>query len=147
MKVRDAVKEDIAFIVEEGIHFLEYYPANLMDNLDMGYLYSLVDRLVTEHILLIAEEGERRVGMIAGYVTPHIYNPKIIGVQELFWWVLPEHRSSTAALKLFKAFEDAAEDAGMAYIHMTSTVYTPTLSKLYQRFGYKPVESSFYKEI
>lgn len=147
MIIRKATLEDLDFIVEEGIKFLEYHPMNLQIDLDIDNLYTLGELLIKEHILLIAEEGTTRLGMISGLVTPHIYNPSCLVVQELFWWVLPEHRTTTAALKLLKAFEQEAKKQGADVIAMVSTVYTPTLDKVYKRYNYRPVESSYFKEI
>jgi len=147
MIIRDAEEADIPFIVGEGIKFLEHHPMNLQEGVDKEYLLSLATLLIKEHIVLIAEEGDSKMGMIAGLVTPHIYNPKHLGVQELFWWVLPEYRTSKAGLKLFKVFEERAIELNASFIAMVSTIYTPTLDKVYKRYNYRPVESSYFKEL
>lgn len=147
MIIRKAVLEDLDFIVEEGIKFLEYHPMNIHIAIDVSHLDSLVSLLIKDHIVLIAEDSGNRLGMISGIYTPHIYNPLYTVVQELFWWVLPEYRSTTAAFKLLKAFEIEAKQIGASVISMVSTIYTPTLDKVYKRYKYRPVESSYFKEL
>lgn len=147
MIIRNATEADIEFIVQEGIKFIQYHPANLGKNIDVNYLFGLGMSLIKDHIVLIAEEGDNKLGMIGGMIVPNIYNPNYLGLQELFWWVKEGHRNTSAAMKLFRAFEKIAKELKMDFISMVSTVYTPQLEKVYKRSNYFPVESAYMKEL
>lgn len=145
--IRFATQLDIPFIVKEGVKFLKYHPANIDKDIDTEHLLKLADELIENHVLFVAEENGELVGMIAGFLSSNIFNPKYVVLQELFWWVVEEKRSSTVAFKLYDAFESHAKEIGVSVINMVSTVYTPTLQKWYKKKGYIPVESSFIKEL
>lgn len=147
MIIRNAIDSDIDFIVQEGIKFIQYHPANLDKSIDTDYLFNLGLTLIKEHVVLIAEENEIKLGMIGGMIVPNIYNPKYFGLQELFWWVKEEYRNTSAGMKLFKAFEKRAVDLQVDFISMVTTVYTPTLEKVYKKNGYKLIELSYTKEL
>lgn len=85
--IRFATNKDIPFIVKEGINFLQYHPSNIYKDVDVPYLRKLADTLITDHVVFIAEEGGKPVGMIAGFLMPNIFNPNYIVLQELFWWM------------------------------------------------------------
>lgn len=147
MTIRDAVIEDIPFIVKEGIKFLQYHPSKIERDIDVDHLCTLAEQLITSHVLLIAEQDNIPIGMIGGLITPNIYNLNYIGLQEMFWWVVEDKRTSTTAFKLYKAFEERAKELEVDFISMVTTVYTPTLEKYYKKQGLRPVESSFIKEL
>lgn len=147
MIIRDAFVEDIPFIVKEGIKFLQLHPANLQKEYDLQYLLQLADNLIANHVVLIAEDSGAKLGMILGLIVPNTFNPNYVGLQELVWWVKEESRSTSAALKLYKAFEDRAKELKVDFISMVSTSHTPILEKLYKKNNYIPVESVFIKEL
>ena len=60
--------------------------------------------LIEKHFLTIATQDENPVGFIAGYFNPHLFNPSIIVLCELFWWVVPEHRHSRVGAMLMNEF-------------------------------------------
>lgn len=147
MIIRDAFVEDIPFIVREGIKFLQLHPANLQKDYDLTYLLQLTDNVIANHVVLIAEDKGEQLGMIIGLIVPNTFNPNYVGLQELVWWVKEESRNTTAALKLYKAFESRAKELEVDFISMVSTSHTPTLEKLYKKYNYIPVESVFIKEL
>lgn len=147
MIIRDATIEDIPFIVKEGSKFLTLHPANLQKDFDINHLLSLADNFIQNHVILIAEESNERLGMIAGLISPNPFNPNYIGLQEFIWWVREESRHTSAAIKLYKAFEKKARLLEVDFISMVSTSYTPTLEKLYKKDNFIPVETAYIKEL
>ena len=73
-------------------------------------------------------------------LVPHIYNPNIIVLTELMWYVLPKYRNGRAGLLLIKEFkklaDDMADEATLSTLP-TSDVKTETLAKLGFHFGEK----------
>lgn len=147
MIIQQATLEDLDFIVEEGIKFLEYHPSRINQGHDINYLYSLAENLVENQVMLVAKDNGVNMGMISGVVVPAIFNPNYIVLQEVFWWVKEEFRQTMAGLKLLKAFEDKGKELKVSTISMVTTAYTPVLAKYYKKRGYMPVESTYIKEL
>lgn len=145
--IREATKNDIPFIVKEGIKFLKYHPAKISDGLDVEYLCELANELIEGHVVLIAEKDGNPIGMIAGQITPVVFNPNCLILQELFWWMKEDHRNSLIAFKLYDAFKQKAKDLKIDKLIMVSTEYTPTLFRYYKKKGMRPVEQSFILEL
>jgi GNAT superfamily N-acetyltransferase len=86
------------------------------------------------------------VGGLAGLVCPDINNGKKLAV-ECFWFVNEADRGK--GLLLLDAYESWAKSEGcdkMALIHLEDS-FPDKLKKLYERKGYKLVESHYVKEI
>ena len=84
------------------------------------------------------------VGAIAGVVVSNLYNPCITTLTELFWYVLPEYRSTRVGFLLLKALEERAKEVANELtlsILPHSEVNINTLEKR----GFKFEELSFRK--
>lgn len=147
MVIRPATPSDMRFIITEGLSFMKHHPLSFNKDLDLKELIKFADNIMHNHVLLIAEDNGVQVGMIAGILAPNVFNSKYIGLTELVWWVKEEFRNSSAAMKLFNAFEKKAKEMDADYISMITTVYTPTLEKLYKKKNYKPTETTYVKEL
>ncbi len=88
------------------------------------------------------------IGSLGAVLCPNLCAPNSMAV-ESFWYVLPGQRGTTAALKLLRAFEGWAKDQGcriVAMIHLEN-LQPAKLGKLYDRMGYKKVETHWVREI
>jgi hypothetical protein len=61
-------------------------------------------RLIKYHLFLIAQKDGQPVGFMCGLVSPHIFNPKRLSLQEIWWWVDIDHRRGRAGKMLLDAF-------------------------------------------
>lgn len=59
--------------------------------------------LIYAHPVFVAQRAGEVVGCIAGINTPHVFNPDLRTLTELFWWVKPKERNSRAGLLLLEA--------------------------------------------
>ncbi len=86
------------------------------------------------------------VGMIS---APLWFNYSILQVQELFWWVDPEHRASRDSFRLFKRVEQWAEDIGAQEIVIASTakLNPERLERFYLKLGYERRDNYFWKKV
>jgi N-acetylglutamate synthase-like GNAT family acetyltransferase len=116
-------------------------------DLDVSYLNELGRTLISSQVVLLAEDGGEKKGMIAGLVAPNLYNPKYTVLQELFWWVVEEHRGTSVAIRLFSAFEEKARELKVDAIVMATTSHSPSLPTIYKKRGYVLMEQSFIKEL
>lgn len=92
-------------------------------------------------VLFLMLDEDKLVGVLFGAATENVLYPSVGG--EVFWYVKPEYRGKSA-LKLFDMFDDWSKS--FAY---SACSYFPSgqdLSKLYERYGYKPVEISYVRK-
>lgn len=91
-------------------------------------------------------DGDTITGAIASVLCPNMFNGKTMAV-ECFWFVFPEYRGH--GIKLFYAFEEWAKRHGakmLSMIHLHS-LQPEKLKNLYERMGYRAVETNYIKEI
>ena len=96
-------------------------------------------------VVLVDIEQDVLRGAIGGYVSPDVCDGAMT-LHEGFWYVYPEHRGS--GVKLLKAFTEEGKKRGaerMTMIHLNFN--GPSLAKLYEREGFKPVQTTYMKEI
>lgn len=101
--------------------------------------------MVESKVFFVAENGTNAVGFIAGMLSEHPYNPKITVLSELFWWVQPEYRGSSAGARLLRAFEDYGR-ANADWVVMTLETKSPVDPRSLEKRGFKHFESSFLLE-
>lgn len=103
-------------------------------------LEALANKMMVDGTGILAFYNGRPVGAIGGILVPHIYNPNIIVLSELMWYVLPEYRNGRAGLLLIKEFkklaEEIADEATLSTLP-SSDIKTETLEKLGFTFGEK----------
>lgn len=87
-------------------------------------------------------------GGIGGIVFPDPNTGDIIAT-EMFWYVKPEYRKGIAPLKLLQYYEAWAIEKGAKRIMMVclTLLQNNRLTKLYDRYGYKKIETHFIKEV
>lgn len=106
-------------------------------------IYTLVDRTSSEGTFLIALADETPIGALGAIRVPNIYNPSLTALTELFWYVLPEWRSSRAGLLLLKGLIEMGRDDD--YITMSLLPASEINEKTLQKYGFIHSERSFVK--
>lgn len=102
------------------------------------------------YILKAQEENGNIIGFLLFQVTDdNKFLPGIKIQQELFFYVLPEYRSTTVGRDLKRTFELNAEEVGCEACSMglMYNEYSEGLDKLYTRSGYEPAEKTYIKRI
>lgn len=118
---------------------------------DETYARAALKQLVNEHIVFIAEQdwikqGPERLGFIAGYRTPHPFNPHLRVLTESFWWVAPEHRKTRAGLLLLNEFE-AYGRRYCDWVVMTLEHHSPVHPRHLTNRDFVPREQSYLLEV
>lgn len=156
IRVRAAGENDLDWLMTQ-LHEFNAFAAHKRSLIeDDGYAMMALRQLVNEHVCFIAEdmqhatnplyEHRARLGFIAGYKTPHLFNPKIRVLTESFWWVAEEHRGSGAALALLNEFE-AYGRRYCDWAIMTLEHHSPVNPRHLTRRGFLPREQSFLLEV
>lgn len=134
--IRRATADDVSRIVELGAEFLAYSP-HRVHPLDREAFAAFAEQLVTGAGAIFLSDD----GMIGGLVTGLYFNPAIRVGTELFWWARKEGR------QLREAFEEWAKGEGAVEIHFTGLLdeRADTITKVFRRAGYVPLELGFVK--
>lgn len=143
MKTRFADISDTETIIDMLKDYRKHSPIHLHQATDDTHA-----RKVLAHIfaglgfVIVAEEDGKVVGMLIALKNPNVWDPKILMLNELAYWVDPAHRGSTAGYKLIKHYKQVAEE-----LRSSNQVQAYTISKMinspdlkYDRFGFNKIE-------
>lgn len=148
--VRPAISSDIGWLLTQLRAFDQFagHKRSLLGSEDhcRAGLLGLIER----HVVLIAEDGDgaapHRLGFIAGYATPHPFNPSFPILTEAFWWVADFARFSRAGVLLLDAFTDHGKKLG-GWVVMTLEHHSPVKDRHLTSRGYALKERSFLLEV
>lgn len=144
LTIRAATTADVPRLVEMGQRFLQstVYRDLLAENPEaMAAMATLlVDR--ADAVVLVAE-SHRLTGMIGLLICPHHISGERMA-NEVFWWVDPETRG-TSGLRLLRAAEAWAREHGAVRMQMVAP--DASVGKIYERFGYAPIEIAYQRRL
>jgi N-acetylglutamate synthase-like GNAT family acetyltransferase len=143
--IRQVEGRDLPWIVEQVKEFLLFMGGTIPFN--EAYVKSFSNKIASEGCSFVAEKDGQLVGVIAGTIQPHYLNPDVLTMNELMWWVVPEHRYSSAGLRLLKALDQCAEDCGVNLSVMSVAAQSKLTGKTLARMGYVPQELSLIKKV
>lgn len=119
--------------------FTEYFPKDrgeFLDALSRIFLADYVDILGVEH------EG-KLVGLIGMAYLPHLWNPKLVNGEELFWWTAPD-APKTAAMRLLKFAKQHSNNVGAKMVTFRSLTSSPKkVASVYKRMGLTEIETCY----
>jgi RimJ/RimL family protein N-acetyltransferase len=147
IQVRRADADDIPWLVSQLECFNQFFAAR-RSLFDEAYTRDkFLPPLISHHLVLIAvgAAGDR-MGFIAGMIMPHLFNPSIRTLMELFWWVSPEHRGSRAGLMLLNAFTDWGK-ANVDWVTLSLEHDSPIKEESMVKRGYRLKERAFLMEV
>jgi len=146
--IRKALEKDLTTLTEMGrIFFMEAAWGDVCEWDDLAAYESLFNMIEADNsIILVAEQGEKIIGMVGAVLFPLWFNPAVKMGQEFFMYVKPEYRGGVG-MKLMEALESAAKDEGVHGFAMLSVENLPSLDKFYLRQGYRPSEKTFIKRL
>lgn len=140
--IRTAVETDKVQVIDLARLFIDGMIGDYMA-FDEASASAHFDLLFKVAKTLVYEIDGKIVGLIAGIVSAK-YFCSGKSLQELVWFVHPEHR--TCGVRLLKAFEQLARDEGcddIMMIHLENN----NLGDIYERFGYKKIQSTYLKRM
>lgn len=142
--IRFATIDDIDRCHVIGEQFRDFSPYS-----DVPYcpdtVRDLLSGMIKEQMLIIAEDGNKLIGLIGGSYGPIFFNREYKIAYELFWYVDPEHRGSVG-MKLLFAFERRAKEIGCQKL-MMMTLRKNDVGALYTRLGFDETETGFVKRL
>lgn len=100
-------------------------------------------------ILAAYEDGDiNPIGALAYVIVNDILDGSLMA-SELFWYVRADKRKGRCGIKLLDKFEEICQEREVKKITMVhlNHMNADSLSKLYERRGYKPIETHYLKEL
>lgn len=145
VRVRKATANDLNFIVQELKEFSKDYGSQLLVFHSEEYTHEAMAAFIRDHLFLIAEKNETRMGFMAGAFYTHFFNPTVRVLHEVFWWVKPEHRGSRAAITLLNEFVRVGQSEANLIIAALGTD-TKVNERALVRRGFKATETQYLLE-
>lgn len=147
MKIRFATLEDIPVLLDLGEMMVaesRFRPYGLNRDKSTQVLTSMIGNPQQSSVLLAERGGGEVVGMLAGYVVDFFFCDALIS-QDRFFFVKPEARGSSAAVKLLFAFRRWAEARQVRElnINMSVAVDMQRFNKMMMKLGFRCSGSNF----
>lgn len=148
MQIRPAEASDLSDILRMSHAF---YPTTHYDDfcpMDAETVLELASNLIKYHVLLVAEEEGRVIGMVGLVVAPFMFNKNLISANEVVWFVQPGARAAHVGASLLKAIDEPCKAKGAQRIQMVHMPNSPPqAAALYLREGYTHSETLYTKDI
>lgn len=141
--IRQANKFDRANVIDMMQEFRKASGINQYEDLEnIEYWENLFAQLIAGHGVIFLEPDK---GLIMGLITKTIWCNKTFALQELAWYVKPEHRGSRTGYRLFKKFIEYAKklksDGRIDFFTMSKLNTSPDFD--YGRFGFSKMDENW----
>lgn len=148
MIIRRAFTSDIDAIVEMGQAMHAESPRFVDVPFSIQLVRHVAEQVIDNHIALVAEHHDQLVGVMAGMVTNYWFSHAVFAT-DLIVYVRPEHRGSSAFVRLVGAFESAAFKAGATEVLLgvSAGISADAVLRSYSRMGYAILPGSAIKEL
>lgn len=118
-------------------------PLEFHKTTDLAHAGLIVDAILSgAGMAWVAEDSKDVYGMLLVIKNPNIWNPKVMALHELAYWVDPEMRGGSAGYKLLLHYTQYAEklkqEGAITYYTVSKMVTSPDLD--YSRFGFSKLE-------
>jgi hypothetical protein len=145
MKIRLANKFDLPQLKQM---LWNYHNSGSIKGLDVKNeetgLRILTIILVGGGLALVSEKENKLTGMLLAIKTPFLWDNTSFIMNEIAYWVEPEHRGGTAGYRLLKEYVSMCED-----LKQNEKISNYTMSQLegqsldYSKFGLRPIEHTW----
>jgi len=147
--IRQANKFDMEAIVRMLKAYRDKAPAQfLRDSSNQEHIEKLINNILAgAGFILLAIKDEDPVGMVIAAQHPNIWNPEVMQVSEIAFWVDEEHRGGKSAHRLLHAYiqqcEEWKQENRIQFFSLSKMVNSPDLS--YEKFGFEKLEETWIK--
>lgn len=149
IQLRPAEPNDIPWLMTQLKAYSEFFGSKYSLYPTYEYGAQKLTELMDNHVVLVAYSDisdQPCVGFIVGLLTSHFFNPEIMTLTELIWWVEPDWRNTRAALMLFLEFVDIGKRHAN-WISMSLEEKSPVSPHALEKRGFKLYEHSFLLEV
>lgn len=151
MRVRRANQNDKKDFVKQAEAFFAASPMSERAAFDEQGFANFYDQALESDTVAfwVVDRGGEIVGICGAMTFPLYFAPTIKIAQELFWWIKPEARGTSAGKQMMFEIEGWAEQVGASHLFMIALENdrSKTMERVYGRNGFAPIERTFTKEI
>ena len=147
--IRKAEIKDKTEIIELSIQFYKESLKSYGLAFNFLTLDKLVEEFINNKIVIVSEVNGKVVGVIAGIVSPSMFdNNQKIG-QEIIWYIDKEYRRGSIGIRLLKEFEKQCKLNGANLLVMVymGNLNSELLDRFYKLNNYKLLENQFIKGV
>jgi len=140
--IRQITKYDKTSIVQMIQQFGKECPIEYYNNLEELHIVKLLDNILAGMGIGYIEENK---GLILGIIVPTTWNPKVLMLHELAWYVKPEFRNTPIGYRLLKKYIEYGnelKDSGRIKMFLMGRFDSSPNIK-YEKFGFKKLEESW----
>lgn len=140
--VRYAEMRDKEWVIDEAAKrtiFEDLQKPELFNPTQLGKLFDIA--ILGEHSYICEKDGQP-IGLVAGIQHGHIFNPEVLMISTLFWYVLPEHRTGRAAYQLISSYKKSVDMVGLECVFAIQE-YSQAKANTFLRLGFTHGEGVF----
>jgi GNAT superfamily N-acetyltransferase len=145
MKIRVATILDYEECLEIGLMACRWLRPDREP--DEGHIGLQLYKIIHEGVIFVSEDDGKITGTIAGMVVPNLWYPDELILSELYWFVHPDARNTSAALRLLKAFIDKGKELKVKNVAMMKMHHSPINEDVYLKRGFRCLEEAFVMEV
>ena len=147
MKIRRLQRHDYEQVMDLMIKFAQESGVKDVDQDSYDRKYAEKVLAFCEHtgVSYVAQDDDQIIGMLLSLRDRELWIPTVIRLKEVAWWVDPAYRMTTVGARLFKLYQQGAEE-----LRAEGKVTAYTMTKLttspdfdYARRGFKPLETTW----
>lgn len=141
------------FDIDEIVRMLKAYRDNaptqfLRDSSNQEHIEKLLSNILAgAGFILLATKEENVIGMVIAAQHPNIWNPDIVQISEIAFWVDEAHRGGKTAYRLLHAYiqqcEELKQEKRISFFSVSKMSNSPDLS--YDKFGFEKLEETWIK--
>jgi GNAT superfamily N-acetyltransferase len=146
MTVRFAQAEDTDRIVAMAARFISSSSYQHQVAFNEAHLRGLIPWLMEQQLLLVLETSRGVVGMLAMATVPSLLSGELVA-SEVCWFVEPDVRGTSGAVRLWLRAEEWAREKGAKWIQMIAPAMATDVHDFYRRRGYMPLETVWQTRI
>ena len=100
---------------------------------------------------LTVRDGSTLVGYVFVLVYPHLHYASTLWAATDIFWLDPAYRQGLTGFRMFRLMEKSLKETGVKAIAVNVKLHFEasrgTIGKLFERLGYKPIETIYSKYI
>lgn len=136
--------EDLEWFVEVAAVRMLTEELQRPELVNLERLYQLAAQGANAGTAWVARDFSGNVGALGSILTPNPFNPDIMTLAEVFWWVDPTFRDTRAGYLLLKAFDkkasEVADESTMSLLPSSAVSF-----RSLEKRGHKLSEVAFIK--
>lgn len=139
MKIREITQGDVQTVLElaKDMHKESWFAAYDFDEAKAASIWERKQLFPNDWCLLLAEDNDQIIGVFVGFIVEHFFGRDRLS-SDLILYVDPAHRGGTAAMRLVKAYEEWARNAGVKEIQLgiATNVHVDRTARLFEKLGF-----------